>query len=113
MKLRYLICGIFLLLSLHCTYATTSIHDEIAILQERANQGNAESQFDLGLIYYNGDVVKQDYSQALLWIKKSVEQEFSKAQFLLGLIYGEGVSLGNGDFCRLGALFNQPRQVTD
>ncbi len=32
-----------------------------------AEQGNADAQFNLGIMYYTGKGVPQDYVQALLW----------------------------------------------
>ena len=38
--------------------------DEMVLLQERAEQGDAEAQYDLGNCYFNGDGVAQDYAEA-------------------------------------------------
>lgn len=32
-----------------------------------ANQGNADAQYNVGLCYYYGDGVKQDYKEAMKW----------------------------------------------
>ncbi len=66
-----------------------------ALLEWRplAKQGNAEAQFNLGLMYYNGQGLPQDYVQALQWYRKAAEQGYAKAQHNLGFMYynGEGV----------------------
>ena len=58
-----------------------------------AEQGLAEAQFNLGLCYYNGDGVLQDYNQAAYWFTKAAEQGDASSQYSLGLCYntGEGV----------------------
>jgi len=58
-----------------------------------AEQGVAYAQFNLGLMYYNGQGVPQDYAQALQWYRKAAEQGYAKAQHNLGFMYynGEGV----------------------
>ena len=62
-------------------------------MQRWANQGIAEAQFNLGLIYDNGEGVRQDYSKAAQWYEKAANQGIAEAQFNLGLKYnnGEGV----------------------
>ena len=57
-----------------------------------AEQGNARAQFDLGLLYENGDGVPRDYAKARQWYEKSAAQGGAKAQFYLGMqsAFGEG-----------------------
>ncbi len=55
-----------------------------------AKQGNAEAQCGLGVLYYNGKGVKQDYKQAVDWYHKAVKQGNAEAQYNLGLAYYEG-----------------------
>jgi hypothetical protein len=59
----------------------------------RAEQGDAESQFRLGSIYFYGRGVPRDYAEAVDWYRKSAEQSNAKAQDALGFVYfrGEGV----------------------
>ena len=60
-----------------------------------AEQGDARAQFDLGLLYENGDGVSRDYAKAHQWYEKSAAQGGAKAQFYLGMqcAFGEGVPL--------------------
>jgi len=55
-----------------------------------AEQGTAEAQFNLGLIYANGRGVPQDHKEAVKWFRLSGEQGFAEAQFNLGLMYAKG-----------------------
>lgn len=52
-----------------------------------------KSQFRLGSLYYNGDVVERNLEKAKYWFEKSAEQGDSDAQVRLGSMYlfGEGV----------------------
>jgi TPR repeat protein len=43
-----------------------------------------ESQYSLGLKYYNGDGVVQDYGQAVAWYQKAAGQGDASAQTNLG-----------------------------
>ncbi|MDC9779557.1 tetratricopeptide repeat protein, partial [Proteus mirabilis] len=44
----------------------------------------------LGIKYYLGEGVKQDYHNAFLWAQKAAEQGNAEAQWLLGIMYYEG-----------------------
>ncbi len=61
--------------------------------QPLAEQGNADAQFNLGVMYRTGRGVAQDDKEAAGWYRKSAEQGFARAQFSLGLMYygGQGV----------------------
>ena len=58
-----------------------------------AEQGDAESQFNLGAMYATGRGVPQDYKKAVKWVRLSAEQGVAKAQTNLGYMYenGQGV----------------------
>ena len=51
-----------------------------------AEQGHAEAQFNLSLMYCNGEGVLQDYNEAVKWYPKSAEQDNRLAQATLGLM---------------------------
>jgi TPR repeat protein len=58
-----------------------------------AGQGDAQAQFNLGLMYDNGRGVTKDYTEAVKWYRKAAAQGNADAQFNLGTMYsnGEGV----------------------
>ena len=60
------------------------------LLQPLAQQGDAEAQFNLGVMYEKGQGVAQDYQQALVWYQKAANQEYAAAQFNLGVMYSKG-----------------------
>ncbi|MFV9616915.1 MAG: tetratricopeptide repeat protein, partial [Gammaproteobacteria bacterium] len=57
------------------------------------DQGDAEAQNSLGIMYGIGYGVRQDYKQAVKWYQKAAKQGSAKAQSNLGIVYlnGEGV----------------------
>ena len=59
-----------------------------------AEQGNAEAQYAIGLLYRRGHAVLQDYKEALTWFRNASEQGVAGSQLNLGWMYqdGEGVS---------------------
>ena len=52
------------------------------------------AQYNLGVMYYEGRGVAQNYQQALSWYQKAANQGVAGAQYNLGLIYatGQGVA---------------------
>ncbi|GHT32760.1 hypothetical protein AGMMS49592_0010 [Endomicrobiia bacterium] len=50
---------------------------------KKAEQGFAEAQYNLGVMYYKGEGVKQDYKEAIKWFKKAAEQGHSGAKTAL------------------------------
>lgn len=55
--------------------------------------GDAEAQYQMGLVYENGSGVKQDHAAAAEWYRKAAEQGHAIAQYFLGFLYeiGKGV----------------------
>ncbi len=60
-------------------------------LRPLAERGNAEAQFNLGSLYYQGWGVPQDYKEAAKWLRKAADQRHVFAQVTLGTIYADGV----------------------
>ncbi len=63
-------------------------------LIKAAEQGDAKSQYELGMMYDHGMGVTQDYAEAVKWYRKAAEQGLADAQFNLGVMHedGEGVT---------------------
>lgn len=61
-----------------------------ASIMQLAQQGDAPAQFNLGLIYYQGQGVPQDYSKAVEWYTKAAGQKYALAQYNLGVSYRDG-----------------------
>lgn len=59
-----------------------------------AEQGNAWAQYSLGVMYFEGKVVTQDYREAVRWYRLAAEQGNADAQYNLGWMYykGQGVT---------------------
>ena len=59
-----------------------------------AEQGHADSQLFLGIMYYESRGAIQNYAEALKWYRKSAEQGVALAQLGLGIMYagGKGVT---------------------
>lgn len=60
---------------------------------QAAEQGDAEAQYNLGVMYAQGQGVRQDDAQAVQWYRQAAEQGYAQAQSNLGVMYynGQGV----------------------
>lgn len=56
-------------------------------LQQKANDGDAQAQFELALCYAKGTNIEKNAELAFEWHKKAAERGYVNAQFALGLYY--------------------------
>ena len=55
-----------------------------------ALNGNADAQYNLGIMYASGLGVIQDYNEAVKWFRLSSSQENAQALEIYGLMYASG-----------------------
>jgi TPR repeat protein len=72
-------------------YKPDDVAAAVSELKPLAEQGNAEAQFNLGSLYYQGWGVLQDHKEAVKWLRKAAEQGHVFSQTTLGTVYAEGV----------------------
>jgi uncharacterized protein len=58
--------------------------------QAKADSGDSEAQFRVGLRFANGDGTAQDYSMAAHWYLNAANQNHASAQFNLGVLLADG-----------------------
>ena len=63
---------------------------EVAATRQRAEQGDALAQGQLGSMYDTGQGVPQDYTEAVRWHRLAAEQDIPVAQYSLSVMYGSG-----------------------
>ncbi|MBN9131874.1 MAG: SEL1-like repeat protein [Nitrosospira multiformis] len=68
-------------------------HFTVRLYQEAAINGDADSQYKLGLLYLTGNGALQDFAEAAKWLQLAAEQGYGPAQYELGLIYRNGYGL--------------------
>ena len=56
-----------------------------------AEQGLAEAQYNLGVMYAKGEGVPQDHAEAMRWYRRAAEQGDASAQGILGHMYYNGI----------------------
>ena len=67
-----------------------------------AERGNVLAQYKLGLMYNNGEGVRQDFREAVMWFSRAAVQGYAPAQTSLGVKYehGQGVKRSNREAVR-------------
>jgi uncharacterized protein len=58
-----------------------------------AEQGNADAQYNLGLMYANGQGVQENHAEAVRWFRLAADQGDAMAQYKVGLSYRNGWGL--------------------
>jgi hypothetical protein len=66
------------------------------LIMPLAEQGLPLAQYNLGVMYYNGQGVPKDYAEAAKWYRKAAEQGFAEAQTNLGIMYFTGLGVPKG-----------------
>ncbi len=66
-------------------------------IKNRAAQGFAPAQFNLGVMYHNGEGVPQDSAEAFKWYGLAAAQGETKAQVKLGAMYVKGWGVPQDD----------------
>ena len=73
--------------------ATTDQNSGINSLKALAVQGDIGSQRLMGIKYYKGSQVPQDYKEAAKWFRLSAEQGDADAQYFLGIMFEDGLGV--------------------
>ena len=62
-------------------------------LRKAAEMGHTDAQYLLGIMFDNGNDIRQNYVEAVKWYRKAAEQGHKEAQCNLGLMYEAGRGL--------------------
>ena len=68
----------------------TNDRDMSAIIS-KAEQGDADAQRNLGIMYFEGEGIPQDITQGVYWLSKAAEQGDAEVQIFLGIMYAKGI----------------------
>ena len=84
---------LWVLLLSACIGLGTLVAQDINTLEQQAQKGDAEAQYNLGEMYAIGRVVPKNYAQAHKWFRLAADQGNTDAQYILGLMYEEGLGV--------------------
>ena len=87
--IKLLLPLVLLFTSLTC-FGFTTTPEEAEEYRQAAERGEAWAQYNLGLMYDNGDGVPEDDTEAVKWYRKAAEQGLANAQYNLGVMYANG-----------------------
>ncbi len=62
-----------------------------------AEQGDADAQFRLGVMYCDGEGVPKDYAEAVKWYRRAAKRGNARAQYSLGRMYRSGRGVPQSD----------------
>jgi TPR repeat protein len=68
----------------------------LAAFKQSAEDGVAIAQYNLGVLYFSGRGVPQDYREAYRWTRMAAEQGFANAQANLGTLYYNDLGVSEG-----------------
>lgn len=91
-----------------CYKATMSIEQ----LWQCAEQGNASAQSDLGVMYFSGNGISQDYQKAFEWFSKAAPQGDIQAQYSLGFMYHQGQGVAQ-NYAKAAQWYSQAAEQND
>ena len=78
----------------NAAYQAGNYQQAFHLMQPLAQQGIIVSaQHNLGLLYFHGRGVAQNYQQAAAWFQKAADQGYADSQFNLGIMSAEGLGM--------------------
>ena len=93
--MKYFLLSLFLIISFQSNANADSKdfhwHKDFYWYENAAKNGDVNAQATLGLAYFEGEEIAQDYKKAFYWLEKAAKQGEVYAQGLLGHMYIEGL----------------------
>jgi len=74
----------------------------LTALQAKADGGDADAQFGLGLHYGSAGGDAADFAEAARWYRKAADQDFALAQYNLGVMFALGQGVPQDDASAVG-----------
>lgn len=71
--------------------------NQVERLREEAEQGSTEAQFQLGIAYFLGETIDQDFDHCAFWISKAAFSGHPYAQGFLGAMHTDGLGVPQND----------------
>ena len=95
---KHRLCGVIISLALAVATAISAVAAsdkfDLEALTKKAESGDRQAQYDLGMVYYSGkDKIPRNMELGAEWFLKSAQQGHTEAQFATGrcYFYGRGV----------------------
>jgi TPR repeat protein len=72
---------------------TQNFDKAVSILKPLAKKGDKQAQYQLAVMYSNGQGTAEDPAKAAQWMMKSARQGYKRAQYSMGVLYEEGTGV--------------------
>ncbi len=89
-----------------------AILEAIVLKSSKADKGDASAQYKLGVMYYNGRGVEQDYLKAVEFYQKAADQGHLNALSSLGIMYDKGIGVER-DYSKAAKLYQKAADQGD
>ena len=70
-----------------------NVAEGVRYIRMAAEGGDVEAKYSLGIFYYEGEGVSQDYNIALDWLRQAADEGYAPAQYSLGFMYYNGLGV--------------------
>jgi TPR repeat protein len=94
-------------------HGSAPIEEVFSLYARAAEAGNAAAQYNVAMMYANGEAVNVDYQQAVYWFRKSSAQNFAPAKHRLGELYLFGMGGLKRDRAMATGLFRHGAELGD
>ena len=81
---------VIFILALALFFLRQYAHNPFKQTLQKASQGDPEAQYQMGLMYYQGKKVPQDYGQAFNWLDTAAKNGHTRAMTALAGLYNAG-----------------------
>jgi len=78
--------------------SNTYLAETVKFIRDSAEQGDPRAQYNLGLMYAQGEGVRQSFDMALKWFYLAANNGVPEAQYNLGVMYGDGTGVKQDDY---------------
>lgn len=90
---RLLACAFFALMTVSAPAQGGGELFDDRKLREWADEGDADSQFELGLRLLTGEGLPKNEAEGLQWLEKAANQKHLRAQYIMGSVYEDGMGV--------------------
>ena len=98
--------GLILALGGLVSQGTANAQTPLPEIRQRADKGDADARYNLGIMYRRGEGVPQDDAEAVAWYRKAADQGNANAQVSHGVMYANGRGVPQ-DFTQAVAWYRQ------
>jgi TPR repeat protein len=78
-------------------YDAGNISKAVQMFARAAGKGHRDAQYNLGVLYFYGERLEQDYGEAFKWFEKAARAGHASAQYNLALLYSNGAGVARDE----------------